>query len=303
MADVEVNYKGSNICELSNSGTKTLLTQGKYCEDDIEVVYAKPSTSYIVIKSIEQALLTCGSQTYQLTNGETEHAFPVSKGIYLISAFKDNIIKTDSLLVDIDGVYNVTLIPSKLPSNYQQVEYIRATGTQYIDTNLALGNNFKIELSFAQTNIHTYNEQPLVSTWTNSSNYFNLFIMVNQRKLDLYTGGHHYLNTIMNLEEQYNITIERNLSNWDINFEEETLNYQYNGGQNNTTVKLLNRGDGSGSKQNAIYWCKIYKDGVLERDLIPCYEKQTSYTGLYDVQNNVFYHNAGTDEFVVGGNV
>ena len=42
MADVTINYKGSAIATMSASGTKTLETEGKYCEDDIEVVYVSP---------------------------------------------------------------------------------------------------------------------------------------------------------------------------------------------------------------------------------------------------------------------
>lgn len=39
MAEVEISYKGSTIASMDASGTKTLLTSGKYCEDDIEVAY------------------------------------------------------------------------------------------------------------------------------------------------------------------------------------------------------------------------------------------------------------------------
>ena len=45
MADITVNYKGDAIAEISASGTKTLKTEGKYCEDDIELVYVKPGGS------------------------------------------------------------------------------------------------------------------------------------------------------------------------------------------------------------------------------------------------------------------
>ena len=41
MADLTINYKGNPIVELSESGTKTLKTAGKYCEGDITVEYAK----------------------------------------------------------------------------------------------------------------------------------------------------------------------------------------------------------------------------------------------------------------------
>lgn len=43
MSDVSISYKGAEIASLDASGTKRLLTSGKYCEDDIEVAYTKPS--------------------------------------------------------------------------------------------------------------------------------------------------------------------------------------------------------------------------------------------------------------------
>lgn len=59
---VVIKYKGSAIASMDASGTKTLNTSGKYCEDDIEVVYvssdtptptqdksANPSTSAVVV--------------------------------------------------------------------------------------------------------------------------------------------------------------------------------------------------------------------------------------------------------------
>lgn len=42
MADVTIKYKGSNIATMDASGTKTLNTSGKYCEGDVQVVYADP---------------------------------------------------------------------------------------------------------------------------------------------------------------------------------------------------------------------------------------------------------------------
>lgn len=43
--DVEITYKGSTIATMTASGTKTLETAGTYCEDDIEVVYTKPTVT------------------------------------------------------------------------------------------------------------------------------------------------------------------------------------------------------------------------------------------------------------------
>jgi len=43
MADIEVQYKGSTIKQQTGSGTVTLHTEGKYMEDDVDIVYTAPS--------------------------------------------------------------------------------------------------------------------------------------------------------------------------------------------------------------------------------------------------------------------
>ena len=54
MSDITVKYKGSTIATMDASGTKTLETQGKYCEDDIGIEYAKPSgSSYTLLGETE----------------------------------------------------------------------------------------------------------------------------------------------------------------------------------------------------------------------------------------------------------
>lgn len=58
MADVTLTYKGNTIAEMSDTGTKTLKTAGKYCEGDIGVSYVKPSsgggTSDELVKQLVQ---------------------------------------------------------------------------------------------------------------------------------------------------------------------------------------------------------------------------------------------------------
>ena len=43
MSEVNINYKGTKIAGMDASGSKTLLTSGKYCEGDISVEYTRPS--------------------------------------------------------------------------------------------------------------------------------------------------------------------------------------------------------------------------------------------------------------------
>lgn len=50
MSDITIDYKGSTIATINSSGTTTLGTSGKWCEDDITLTYVRPdggSSSYI----------------------------------------------------------------------------------------------------------------------------------------------------------------------------------------------------------------------------------------------------------------
>lgn len=49
-----------------------------------------------------------------------------------------------------------------------------------------------------------------------------------------------------------------------------------------------------------IYSFKMWQNGVLVRDMKPCYRKSDNVPGMIDVVNKVFYQNAGTGSFTVG---
>ena len=85
MADVTLTYKGATVAELSDSGSKTLRTAGKYCEADIGVEYVKPSGGYTVdqlaqqgypIGAIELSVTTVGESCFQRRNQITSVRAP-----------------------------------------------------------------------------------------------------------------------------------------------------------------------------------------------------------------------------------
>lgn len=75
MSDVTLSYKGSDILELSDSGSATLKTGGTYCEADIELEYVKPSGGEdFLVKRITNTLTeyrntNAISLTYSAFNG------------------------------------------------------------------------------------------------------------------------------------------------------------------------------------------------------------------------------------------
>lgn len=58
MADVTLTYKGNTIAEMSDTGTKTLKTAGKYCEGDIGVSYIKPESGGTSDELVKQLIQT-----------------------------------------------------------------------------------------------------------------------------------------------------------------------------------------------------------------------------------------------------
>lgn len=69
--DVTISYKGSSIATMSASGTKTLETEGKYCEDDITVTYTKPAAP---VPSLQTKSATYTPSTSQQTASITADA-------------------------------------------------------------------------------------------------------------------------------------------------------------------------------------------------------------------------------------
>lgn len=63
MSDVLINYKGASIATLDDTGTKTLLTSGKYCEGDIEVAYAKPISVDTLVEALHNRVTSVSDDT------------------------------------------------------------------------------------------------------------------------------------------------------------------------------------------------------------------------------------------------
>lgn len=69
MSDITVKYKGSPIATMDASGMKTLETQGKYCEGDIDIEYVKPNgSSYVKLAETEVAVDTTSSSVAIVAN-------------------------------------------------------------------------------------------------------------------------------------------------------------------------------------------------------------------------------------------
>ena len=184
---------------------------------------------------------------------------------------------------------------SQLPTEYQEVEYIQSSGTQYIDTGFVVNKSDSYVLEI-----------------------YGLF----PSQAQAYQGCNGYMQFFVS--SKYGINNESSISvgNRDtvrIAYANQTATLTVNGSQveskswasySGVNVKLgvLRMGDtnnswfNGGAASGTIYGYKLWKDEVLVSDCIPCYRKSDNIVGLYDLVNGVFYTNAGTGNFAKGKN-
>ena len=194
------------------------------------------------------------------------------------------------------GVENFT--PRELPNGYTQVEYIESSGTQYIDTGFKPNQDTRVmmdaEIAKASSGA-TY----IISLGAyEPSAYYQLRITSANSYLTSDFGANTVNFSELSLPGRYAIDKNKNVcsvgdlsvTNTDSTFQSESNMWLF-GGTTTAGGHLYNSGK--------IYSCKIYDNGVLIRDYVPC--KNSSGTiGLYDLVNAVFYQNAGTGTFTAG---
>lgn len=200
--------------------------------------------------------------------------------------------------------YNVVFNKNKaLPNGYQEVEYIEGTGTQYINTNYKLwkDTNWKIENKFDVTQHYNYNNMFGLSGVTDTNN--EMWID-NSKNYYVRIGGVPKTSIgIIDLNKPYTITFD----NTGINFITYVNGTFANSSIKSNTNKDYNisygHRDGATYLKGKTYYLKLWSNGSLVRDFVPCYRISDGEAGLFDLIENSFYPSAGSGKFVKGPDV
>lgn len=203
---------------------------------------------------------------------------------------------------------------ARLPAEYQEVEYLQSTGSQYIDTGYAFTtNNAKLSIDFEKmggasgiifggsiwsiANADIYRSMIFYGYGgSTSSTYFGiggndqqiLFGFLNNVRYNVmfdYDGS--VLKTTIENVGELNSN-RRGSIVWNVNL------YLFANNLENSVDRPISM---------KVYYFDMYDNELLVRSFIPCYRKKDSVAGLYDIVNGVFYENKGTGEFIVGENV
>lgn len=191
-----------------------------------------------------------------------------------------------------------------LPSGYKRLEYIQSSGTQYIDTGFKPNNNTKVVIDFELTE-NTGKHQIIFGARSSSSSGQYVLGFTGHRSPAVWRSdfGNNQVTFSSNLtwSGNHNATKNGNICTLDAESVTNTASTF-----ESTANLLICAGNTGGSVDNytkaKVYSCKIYDNGTLARDFIPC--KNTSATiGLWDDANSAFYGNAGTGTFTAGPEV
>lgn len=194
---------------------------------------------------------------------------------------------------------------SQLPTEYQEVEYIQSSGTQYIDTGVVATSGFEIDIKINIDTV-TGSMAPILYAHEPSEPYKRNFIAyTSSKKMEIDAGDKITQTSVTltgddvikasNVENNFYLTV--NGTNYTPTVTTAASNLEYSG----RTMHLLHgNGYDVGYTSGKVYYCKITVDGTLVRSFVPCYRKSDNVAGLYDLVNNVFYTNAGSGVFAVG---
>lgn len=188
---------------------------------------------------------------------------------------------------------------ANIPSEYEEVEYIESTGTQYINTGFKLNTNCRIVFDYYLTDLvsfspfgsyQTQNQIGFTSYVTDNTSRFGTFVT---RRL---TGNYnnYQINNRAHFEYSKNGLYQNGSLVYSITTNDAVSNY-------NCFIFGRNADDvATGLGNIRLYYFKIYNNDSLVRNFIPCYRKSDNVAGLYDLVNSTFYTNEGTGNFIVG---
>lgn len=226
------------------------------------------------------------------------------------------------LLKQVADKFALTIDPSVviLPEEYQQVEYLRVTTTQWFDLGIlpTAVDTMEADVTLDEHNSTNYDflvggDYEEIITSGTSNRFAPLVVISDSRKISIGTrqgwytsearweiGTRKKIKTVLKSGEQ-SITVD-GVTHINMDWQGEpspvtettvpAFTYQYKAN------RLRNLG-----WNGKIYSVRFSKNGAAVRDLVPCRRKSDSVLGFYDRVTGTFYTNAGTGDFVAGNNI
>ena len=211
-----------------------------------------------------------------------------------------------------EGAFRYKEAGTKVPLEYQEIEYIQSTGTQYIDTEYVNSGDYKpykIEAEFKYTDISAGGF--VFGTAQATTNRYPLVFGIDAGQNAWMFGHYGYEGASFRFgtPDNKNKHMVKYVFNEGLYLDNELVETEQASTQSNSgkSIGLFARIRGttpSSYSHLSLYSCKFYEDNnLLVRDFVPCYRKSDGVVGLYDIVNDEFYTNSGTGVFTAGPEV
>ncbi len=194
---------------------------------------------------------------------------------------------------------------SWLPQDYQRVNYLENSGTQFINLGIKPDNNTSVDLKYESLQTQG-NSQYIFGARLNSNATIN-YALNGSSSNNFWSARFTNTNALNSTltRDTHIISSKITLNNWsgewrltDLNtgtVETKTLQNITVSGDADLYMFAFNTTNIHAKLR--IYSCKIYKGANLITDLIPCYRKADGTAGMFDAVTGHFYTNNGSGKF------
>lgn len=185
----------------------------------------------------------------------------------------------------------------RLPEGYTELQYIESTGTQWIDTGITPTQDYILYTKVAFLGSSGTN---VLGTRNSSNDTTNRFGIISFGASALF-GAFYGTNSVTGKAVDQT-PHEFSIGPDGFTMDEKTVSVQQTNFSCSYPIILFgfnNGANGIVGAEEKVYSCKIYSDGQLVRDFIPCINPD-GIIGLYDKENAIFYQNSGNGNFLKG---
>lgn len=192
-----------------------------------------------------------------------------------------------------------------LPSEYMQLEYLEATGTQYIDTGERFRNNFGIEVDFQSNKKVEATFQSIFGVQETGSYRLSYIITSTNAMVRLVLTNSNLADTNIlfdnvddaNKRHIYGIdaySLKAYLDNKEILIQKKGV---FTTGYPIYVLARNNADTATNLATGKLYGVKCWLEESVIHNLIPALRKSDSKPGMYDLVTGQFFTNQGTGEF------
>jgi len=242
---------------------------------------------------------------YGLTS---EEARDISASLKIVNktSVDQNALAGSSITITFSATsFECNAVEDRLPSTYQEVEYLKTTGSQYINTGYLPSRNVKIDTTFSAVSANT----TLFGASKDTNHRFNFFVNSNYAiGYRLFSNTSSQSNTILTITSDTKHNIVFDVKNKEFYFDgvKKATLVDANGADINYPIYIFSNnvaGNASTTLSGNLYGFKLFNNDILVRIMVPCYRKSDNVKGMYDLIENKFYTNAGTGTFGIGSEI